>query len=40
MESLKQIKPGDTCIVVGDININLLNLDNKQAYDYVTMMLA
>ena len=40
MESLKQIKPSDICMVAGDININLLNLDNKLTYDYVTMMLS
>ena len=40
MESLKQTKPSDICIVAGDININLLNLDNKLTYDYVTMMLS
>ena len=38
--SLENIKETETCILVGDININLINLDNQKTYDYLTSLLS
>ena len=40
MESLSQIKPSDICIVVGDISINVMNLDIKLTYNYATVIIS
>ena len=38
--SLENIKETEMCILVGDMNIDLINLDNQKTYDYLTSLLS
>ena len=38
--SLENIKETEMCILVGYMNINLINLDNQKTYDYLTSLLS
>ena len=39
-ESINQTPPNSTCIVGGDINIDLLNISNEQVLNYATLFMS